>query len=791
MQTLWQDLRYGVRMLVKNPGFALIAVLTLALGIGANTAIFSVVYGVLLKPLPYKDAEHIVVANISPPDFRDVKEGSQSFDWMALWASNMYNVTFGGETVQVRGAIVTPELLPQLTQPILGRFWLPEEDRQALAVISYDFWQSHFGGSPDVLGQTIRLYGKPQTIIGVTPPEFQYPSRDFKLWNTFGAAMAEAPRQMENRQFRIFRAVAHLKPGVSRLQMQTDVETISQRLQQQYPDTNSKIRISFTPLYDRIVGDVSRALWVLLGTVGFVLLIACANVANLTLARMAVREREVAIRAALGAGRGRLLRQLLTESLLLAVLGGAAGLLLAIWGIDALVNFNPDDIPRLAEVRLNAPVLLFTLGATMLTGLIFGLVPAWQVSTGSLNQKLRDGGRGAFGHLKGNRLRNALVVTEIALSLIVLVGAGLLLKSFNRLLHVDTGFKAENLLTANLPMVEFKDSQQRTTILRDALARIAQLPGVEAASGGSALPPVTAQRATRFTVQGESSNESGGRSAYFIAVNPNYFHALGTSLREGREFTDRDDDKAAKTVIINQTLARNLFPNESALGKRVQLINSELSNDWREIVGVVADVRYSGLDDPNDSAIYTPFAQTPFLWSYLMIRTTVPPQSLVAGVRDAIKSANSALEPTGFMPMKQLVSSSVAQPRFYTFLLGAFAALALALAAVGIYGVLAYSVTQRTREIGVRLALGAGQRSVLRLVLKQGLALALIGSVIGLIGALALTRLMSALLFEVSVTDPLTYGSVSALLILVVLMACWIPARRAAKVDPIIALRYE
>jgi putative ABC transport system permease protein len=355
MQTLWQDLRYGARMLRKQPGFTLIAVLTLALGIGANTAIFSVVYGVLLKPLPYKDAERIVVANMSPPDFRDLKAASQSFDSIALWGWNLYNVGFGDETVQVRGATVTPELLPQLTQPALGRFWQASEDMQPLAVISHDFWQSRFGGNPNVIGQTLRLSGKPYTIVGVTPPEFQYPSREFKLWLSFSLAMVGTPQQMENRQFRIFRAVAHLKPGVSPAQMQAEVETLSQRLQQQYPDTNAGVRISFAPLKERLVGEVSRALWVLLAVVGFVLLIACANIANLTLSRLAVRERELAIRTALGAGRGRLLRQLLTESVLLAALGGALGLLLAVWGLDALVGLNPADMPRLSEIRSMRP----------------------------------------------------------------------------------------------------------------------------------------------------------------------------------------------------------------------------------------------------------------------------------------------------------------------------------------------------------------------------------------------------------------------------------------------------
>jgi putative ABC transport system permease protein len=484
-------------------------------------------------------------------------------------------------------------------------------------------------------------------------------------------------------------------------------------------------------------------------------------------------------------------RQLITESLLLALVGGACGVLLAVWSLDALVTFNPDNLPRLSEVHINTTVLLFTLAVTAVTGLIFGLVPAWQVSRGNLNQMLRDGGRGAGGDVKGHSLRGVLVVAEVALSLIVLVGAGLLLKSFNRLLGVETGFQAENLLTVNLPLVEIKDPQRRVSATREAIARIAQVPGVKVASGGSAMPPISAQRGTRFAVQGAADDSGSLRSAYFIAVSPDYFRALGTSLAEGREFTERDEVKAAKVVIINRALARNLFPNESALGKRLQLVNSEQSNEWREIVGVVGDVRYSGLDDPSEAAIYTPFAQTPFMWSNLMIRTTVPPQSLIPGVRNAINSADAALQPVGFRTMEELVSESVAQPRFYTVLLGAFALLALLLSAVGIYGVIAYSVAQRTHEIGVRMALGAKGFDVLRLILRQGMTLALTGAGIGLLGAWAVTRLMAGLLFEISATDPMTFAGVASLLIAVALLACYIPARRAMKVDPMVALRYE
>jgi putative ABC transport system permease protein len=789
MGSFWQDLRYGARTLLKNPGFTLIAMITLSLGIGANTAVFSVVYGVLLKPLPYKDAERIVVARVSPPDFRDIKEATQVFDQMAIWGRNRYNVTTNGETTQILGATVSPEFLPMLAQPALGRFWRPDEDTQHLVVISYDYWQSGFGGATDVIGRTISLYSKPYTVVGVAAPEFQYPSREFKIWNTLGAAMAETPAQMENRQFRIFRAVAHLKPGVSAAQMQAEMDVISERLQQQYPDTNSGVRIDFTPLYDAIVGDAQRALWVLLATVGLVLLIACANVANLTLSRMSAREREIAIRAALGASRWRVTRQLITESLLLAAVGGLCGLLLATWGLDALVAFNPADIPRLSGVRINATALLFTFAASVVTGLIFGLVPAWQASRGNLNQT--TGGRGSAGNVKSARLRSALVVAEVALSLVALIGAGLLIKSFNRLLSVDAGFTADNLLTANLPLAEFKDPQLRANLTRDVIARVSQIPGVQAAGGGTALPPVNAQRVTRFTTQGAPNDGGGLQDAWFVAASPDYFRALGASIVEGRAFTDRDDGAAAKVVIISRGLARYRFPNESAVGKRLQLVNSELSNEWREIVGVVSDVRNNGLGSSDVNTIYTPFAQTPFTWSYLMIRASVPPETLIQSVRGAVASVNSSLQPASFLTMEQLVYDSVARPRLNTVLLAAFAALALALAAVGIYGVIAYSVSRRAQEIGVRMALGARKGDVIRLILRQGMTPAIAGAALGLVGAWAATRLMSGLLFEVSATDPATFSAITLTLMAVALFACYIPARRATKVDPMVALRCE
>jgi putative ABC transport system permease protein len=778
-------------MLIKQKSFTVTAIVVLALGIGANAAIFSIVYGVLLRPLPYRDADRIVIANISIPDFRDVKETRGIFDQMAIWGSNLYNVTISGETTQVTGAVVSTDFFEVLGLPVLGRAWRQEEDLQPLVVISHEFWQDRFGGDPGVIGTTVRLSGNVYTIIGVMPREFQYPTYEFKLWVPLGLAMRAAPQQAENRQFRIFRAVAHLKPGVTMAQMRAQIETISRRLQQQYPATNAGVTIDFTPLSERIVGNVRRALLVLLGTVGFVLLIACANVANLILARMAVREREIAIRTALGAGRWRVIRQLLTESLLLSIMGGTAGLMVAIWCIDALPRFSLNALPRLTSISINLPVLLFTLGISMLTGVFFGMVPAWQATRPDLSNSLKEGGRGSLGNVKGRRLRGGLVVIEVALSLVVLIGAGLLIKSFVQLLRVDPGLVVENLLTVNVGLVQYQDPQRRATIQRQIIERLASLPGVHAVGAGTGLPPVSPQRATRFAIQGLPNDRVDERMAYFIAASPDLFRALGTPLVDGRAFTVSDDHNAAKVVIINRTLAMNLFPNERAVGKRLQLINPEQSDEWREIIGVAGDVRYAGLNNSDVPTVYTPFAQTPFIWNYLMIRTSVAPASLKQSVSQAVGSVDPMLEAASFKTMDQLIAESVSQPQFYTILLGAFAALALLLAAVGIYGVISYAVTQRTHEIGVRMALGARSRDVIKMVVGQGMMLALIGMVIGLLSAFWLMRLMQSLLFDVSVTDPLTFAGVALILAVVALLACYLPARRATKVDPMVALKYE
>lgn len=790
-EEMFQDLRYGIRMLWKHPGFTAAAILALALGVGANTAIFSVVYGVLLSPLPYRDAERIVVGRISAPDFEDLQRSTQAFDQTAMWSSNLYNASFGDETIQVRGATVTPEFFPMLGEPLLGRAWTPEEDAQSVVVISHDFWSDRYNRDPNVLGKTIRLSGTAYTIIGVTPPGFEYPSADFKLWTTYDQVRTLAPEQFRNRQLRIGRALAHLKPGVTTAQMNAELSALSTRLQREFPATNAGVTIQLTPLHERLIGDVRTALWILLGTVGVVLLIACANVANMMLARTAEREREIAIRSALGAGRGRVIRQLLTESLLLTFLGAGLGLLLAQWGVKILPSLNPDGLPRLSSIEINGPVLFFTVGLSIVTGLLFGLAPALTVSGAKMTQPLKEGGRGAQGSARARRFRNSLVVVEVALSVVILAGAGLLVKSFFRLIQTDAGVKAENLLTANAVLAQFKDPARRAEAQRQLIDRIGSLPGVRGVAAGTALPPDTAQRSTRFALEGRPNDNAGERSAYFVAVSPDYFHVLGARLFEGREFTPRDKAESAKVVVISLGLAKSLYPNESPIGKRLQLVNPEYSNEQREIIGVVGDIRYSGLNDPDVPPIYTPFSQTPFLWNYLMIRADRTPETLTRSITQAALAVDPSIEVANFRTMEQLMAASAAQPRFYALLLGVFALLAFVLASVGVYGVIAYSVARREHEIGVRMALGANSAQILRLIIGQGMTPALLGVSIGVAAAFGLTRWISTMLYETSTTDPLIFSAVVAMLVIAALAACYLPARRAAKTDPMIALRSE
>lgn len=781
-------MRQGLRALGASPAFTAVAVLTLALGIGANVALFSVVNAVLLRPLPYREADRLMVTGLSLPDFQDLRERSRSFEDAAVWGSNRYDVRFGGEAEPVLGAVVSPRFFPILGEPALGRTFRPEEDKEPLAVVSHRLWERHYGGRPDVIGRTIELVDRAYTIVGVMPPEFEYPGRGFDVWSTMGSAMGGTPDQVTNRSLRIFRAVLRRKPEVTAAAAQAEATAISASLAKEHPETNAGFQIQLTPLRERLLGGVRPALLALLGAVGFVLLIACANLAHLSLARATARGREMAVRRALGASDGRLARLLLAESLTLALVGAAAGVLLAVWSVDLLRRLDPAALPRLATLRVDGAVLLFAFAVSIGTGVLFGLGPALSSARADLVVGLRDGSRGT--PATGRSFRQVLVVIELALSLVVLAGAGLLARSFQRLTTVDPGFTSENLVTLAAGLWRY-EPERRTAVLEAVLDRLRALPGVEVAGSGTGLPPETAQRGTGFEVRERPVAEPGSQRAYFLAVTPDYFRALGTRVAEGREFEARDGKGAAPVVIINRRLATSLFGQETALGKHVRLLNPDQSPEWREVVGVVADVRYSGLDDPGEAAIYTPFAQTPFLFSFPMVRTRGEARLTGEAIRRALAEVDPRLATTRVRPMSDLVAGSVARPRFNMLLLSAFALLALALAAVGTYGVIVYGVAQRTREIGVRLALGARPGQVVSAVVREGLGLAAAGVTAGLLGAWGATRVLAGLLFGVTPTDPATLFGGALLLSAVAALASYLPARTAARIDPVVALRAD
>jgi putative ABC transport system permease protein len=784
-----QDLRSSLRALVASPSFALVAISTLALGIGANVALFSVVNAVLLRPLPYRAADRLMVAGVSLPDLDDLAARSHSFEDHAVWGSNRYDVRFGAEAEQVLGAVVSKRFFPMLGEAAIGRTFRPEEDAQPLAVISHSLWQRRYGGVPEVLGRTIELVDRPYTIVGVMGPDFEYPGRAFEVWSPMGSAMDRAPEQLTNRGLRIFRAVLLRRADVTAAAAQAEARELSATLAKEHPDTNAGFTLEPTPLPERLLGGVRPALLALLGAVGLVLLIACANVAHLALVRASTRGREIAVRRALGATIGRLARQLLMESLLLASLGATFGLLLATWSIARLQRFPPDALPRLAMVRVDGAVLLFATALAIGTGLLFGLAPVLVASTSNVAGTLRDGSRGTAA--AGRSFRQALVVLELALSLVVLAGAGLLVRSFHRLTTVDPGFVADHLVTLGVGLWRYDKPDERTAVLEAVLDRLRALPGVEVAGSGTGLPPETAQRGTGFQVRERPVAEPGAQRAYFLAVTPDYFRALGTTVVEGRPIDGRDGKDSAKVVLLNRSLARRLFGSESALGMHLRLLNPDQSPDWREVVGVVADVRYSGLDDPGEAAIYTPFAQTPFLFSFPMVRTRLPARAAAESIRRALTQVDPRLASARIAPMSDLVAGSLAEPRFNMLLLSGFAFLALVLAAVGTYGVIAYGVVQRTREIGVRLALGAQPGQVVGAVVGQGLGLACVGVGLGLAGAWGATRVLTGLLFEVTPTDPATLGAGALLLTVVTAVASYLPARRAARIDPVAALRAD
>jgi predicted permease len=783
------DFTYAVRTFFRTPGFTIVAVLTLALGIGATTAIFSVVNAVLIRPLPFTEPDRLVTTRGSLADLRDLEAASRSFDDIAFWASNQFNLRLDGDSRQALGGQVTRNLLPLLgVQPLLGRNFTEEDDRQDTVILGYALWQSRFGGDPNVLGRSIDMSGTSYTIIGVAPPWFRFPTAEFQLWAPLSSIDRGAPQQAKNRAFRIFSAVARLKPGVTMPQARADALALSARLAREFPGTNEGITFELESLYDRIVGNAQPALTMLFGTVGLLLLIACANVANLMLARTTVREREMAIRVALGAGRGRLVRQLMTESVTLAIAGGALGVLVTMWGVDVLPSVLDARVPRADGIRLDGTVLAFSACATLLTGIFFGFAPAWQAAGGPV-ASLKEGGRGVAGSGRGRRLRRAIVVTEIALAVIVVVGAGLLVRSFLALSGRDAGFVPANLASFNVQFRSLPDAAARAQAADVLIDRIAHAPGVQAAGGATGFPTVTPQRAIRFAVEGRTLN-AGEDGAYFIAATPGYFSALRTPVLQGRAIDDRDSASSAPVAVINRTLAAQLFPGEDAIGHRLKLINPEQAADWRTIVGVVGDVQYRSPEE-FQSTVYTPFAQTPFMWMYVMVRTPGGVEPMIRSLRTLVPSVHPALSAGNIRPMEDVLAQGVAVPRFNMALVSAFALLALLLSAIGIYGVIAYSVAQRTHEIGVRMALGAERGDVLRLVLREGIVTAAGGVALGLAGAAALTGVMTALLFGITARDPLTFALGGGMLLAVALCASYIPALRATRVEPVRALRAE
>jgi putative ABC transport system permease protein len=812
MNTLWQDLRYGLRMLWKKPGFTVVAIVALALGIGANTAIFSVVNGVLLKPLPFEDPDRLVRISewsqqvpgmsVSYLNLKDWREQQTVFTEIAATRFNSYNLTGMDEPERLQGRDLTANFFNVLgVKPALGRNFLPEEDHansNRVCIISYGLWQRRFGGDPGILGRVLTLNSEGYTVIGVLPQSYRFGSPT-DVFVPLG--LKEATQMINSRDNHpgIY-AYARLKPGVTFQQAETEMKEIARRLAQAYPKTNAGNSVTLIPLREFFVGDVRPSLLILLGAVGFVLLIACANVANLLLARATSRSREIAIRTALGAGRLRIIRQLLTESVLLAVLGGVAGLLLALWGIDVLRTASIDSIPTTAEIKLDNYVFLFTLGVSLLTGLVCGLAPALQTSKPDLNEALKEGGRTGTSGAARHRIRNLLVISEVALSLILLIGSGLLIKSFLRLRNTDTGFDEENLLTMQLSYTANESEPRKVAdFFGQVEERLKALPGVEAVALSGGVPFLGAGE-TSFAIEGRPPIEDGKRPMTVLYItSPDYLKAMGIRLLKGRFFSERDTRNSPLVAVIDEDFARQHFPNEEPVGKYLEG-NKEMNIPHFEIIGVVSHVKNYGLDTqgPVQAEMYYALSQVPdrFLPDVasgisLVIRAKTDPKSLTGAVRREVKAIDPNQPVYNVNTMEQVLADSLATQRLSMLLLSVFAAVAMTLAAVGIYGVLSYTVVQRTHEIGIRMALGARVSDVFKLVVGQAMTMVFIGILLGLLGAFALTRVLTSLLFNVSATDPLTFGGVSLLLAAIALLACLIPARRAMKVDPMEALRYE
>ena len=809
VEDMWQDLRYAVRMLLKQPVFTLAAVLTLSLGIGANTAIFTIINAVLLRPLPFDDPGRLVVVwqtnpqrdsfqgLVSPPDLGDWQRQCRSLEQLAAFMPRGVSLTGVADPEHLPGSHVSANLFPLLgVEPLLGRNFRPAEDGpqgDRVVIVSYGFWQRRFGGALDLIGKTLTLNGAAHTVVGVMPPAFQFPIQGqfpippSELWLPLGLDPGRVSRESRD----LF-TVGRLKPTTTLPQAQAELAAIARQLEQQYPQSNAGFGVSVVGLHEQIVKGLRPALLVLLGAVAFLLLIACANVANLLLARAAARRKEIALRAALGAGRRRLLRQLLTESLLLALLGGACGLALAVWTVDVLAGALPATMARAGEVSVDRQVFGFTLIVSLLTGLIFGLAPAWQAARLDLNEALKEGGGQGPGGAGPMRLRRLLVVGEVALALVLLVGAGLLIRSFHRLQQVSPGFNPERVVAVPfvLPPAQYREGNARAAFVEQVLQRVKALPGVQSAGVVTTLPFSGDISTGTFTVEGRPPAAGESDVANRRGATPDYFRAMGIPLVKGRAFTAHDTVDAPAVVIINETMARRYFPGVDPLGKRI-VSPAGPGGVVMTVVGVVGDVKNAGLDEEPKPEFYYCYFQNRLRFMVLAVRTATEPQALIAALRREVWAVDKDLPLANIATLEQLLGKTVAQRRLTMLLLGAFAAVALALAALGVYGLLSYGVAQRQHEIGIRLALGARAADVIGLIVWEGMALALLGLALGLAAALGLTRLMASLLFGVTPGDPATFAAVALLLTLVALLACFLPARRAAKVDPMVALRYE
>lgn len=799
MRNILQDMRYGIRLLLKNRGFTFVAVLTLCLGIGANTAIFSVVNAVLLRPLPFAEPERLTLVwnkgveaaggdrtPLAVADLLDWRSQNHAFDSVDAFQNAFYNYTDTEPPERIMGAAVTANFFTTLgSEAQLGRTFAPDEERAGAArvvVISHSFWRRHFNADPEVIGRAITLSGTSFTIVGVMPEGFDFPRRTVELWT---ALQLQTPTR---RGPYFLNGVARLKPGLTPDAARADAASISSTF------SGEKLDFNVLPINEFITGDVRPALIVLLVAVTIVLLIASANVANLLLVRAAGREKEISIRSALGANRGRIIRQLLTESLLLAVVGGLSGVLLAMWGIELLVKLAPENLPRIDHIKIDVAVLGWTALVSVVTGVVFGLVPAVQSSRLNLSESLKEGGRSSTESAGRRRWRDLLVISELALALTLLVGAGLLIKSFWRLQQVDPGINPQQVLTMEIALrgAKYPEPANVISFYGQLVERVEALPGVRAVAVSNSLPPDQLAFSSDFAIEGRPVGpDEGAMVADFPIVSKDYFQTLGLPLRRGRYLSETDSRDAPRVLLINEAMQRRYFAGEDPIGKRLNL-GSQREPSWAEIVGVVGDAKYRGLESETQPAIYQSSLQNPSWAMFLIVKTEVSdPLSLASAVRNEVTALDRELPVRQVSTMEQRISAALIQPRFRTTLITIFALLALVLSSVGIYGVISYSVTQRTHEIGIRMALGAKASDVLKLLLKQAVLLTATGVGAGLVAALALTRLMESLLFGVTATDPVTFIMIALTLTIVALAACYIPARRATKVDPMIALRYE